>query len=155
MRSRWKRLSLLLLGLSLLVIILFFPGTPWGGRIRHTLKRTMVKAEMRLAKWRGHEPRFISITGMVNAPGVQVQALDSRSGWATLTGRDGRFVLPDVMWYPGATYELVISSDESSGKLIKARSPEVFPDSGLFSIGELNVSQASEVELGSLIGVNS
>jgi len=92
---------------------------------------------------------------MVNAPGVQVQALDSRSGWATLADREGRFVLPDVIWYPGATYELVISSDGSSGKLIKVRGPEAFPDTGLFSVGELDVSHVSVVEIESLSGINS
>ncbi|MEK6320653.1 MAG: transglutaminase-like domain-containing protein [Acidobacteriota bacterium] len=156
MRSRWKRWSILvLLCVSLLVLVLFFPGLPWTGRIRHTLKRTTVKAEMTLARWRGHEPRFISIAGTLKTPGAQVQALDSRSGWATLADRDGRFVLPDVMWYPGAVYELVISNDESAGMLIKVRAPEAFPESGVFSAGELNLSQGSEVELGSLIGVNS
>lgn len=155
MRRRWKRAAVLLLSLSLVVLVLFFPGTPWAGRLRHTLARASVKAEMKLARWRGHEPRLVSISGQLNAPGLQVEALDSRSGWATLTGSDGRFVLPDVMWYPGASYELVISSDEATGKLIKVRAPETFPESGVFSVGELDVDRGAEVEIASLIGVNS
>jgi len=155
MPRSWKRWAVSLLCLSLFVLVLFFPGAPWAGRIRHTLKRTTVNAEMKLARWRGHEPRLVSIAGQVSAPGLQVQALDSRSGWATLTGHDGGFVLPDVMWYPGASYELVISSDESAGKLVKVRAPETFPEGGVFSVGELDLSRGAEVELGSLIGVNS
>jgi hypothetical protein len=155
MRRSWKRGAVSLVCLSLFILILFFPGSPWAGRIRHTLKRTAVKAEMKLARWRGHEPRLVSIAGQLNGPGLQVQALDSRSGWATLTGHDGRFVLPDVMWYPGASYELVISSDESTGRLIKVRAPETFPESGVFSVGELDLDRGAQVELGSLIGVNS
>jgi hypothetical protein len=108
-RRIWKRLAASTLFLSLLVLVLFFPGSPWVGHTRHTLKRTTTKAEMKLARWRGYEPRLVSIAGQLNAPGLEVQALDSRSGWATLTGRDGRFVLPEVMWYPGADYELVIT----------------------------------------------
>ena len=155
MRRRWKRWAILPLCLALFVLVLFFPGSPWAGRIRHTLKRTTVKAEMKLARWRGHEPRLVSISGQLNAPGLQVQALDSRSGWATLTGRDGRFVLPDVMWYPGASYELVISPDELTGRLIKVRAPETFPESGVFSLGELDPDRGAQVEIASLIGVNS
>jgi len=137
------------------VLVLFFPGAPWAGRVRHSLKRITVKAEMKLARWRGHEPRLVSIAGQLNAPGLQVQALDSRSGWATLTGNDGRFVLPDVMWYPGASYDLVISSDESTGRLIKVRAPETFPESGVFGAGELDSGRGAQVLIASLIGVNS
>ena len=155
MRRNWKRWAVSLLCLSLLVFVLFFPGTPWAGRVRHSLKRIALRAEMKLARWRGNEPRLVSIAGQLNAPGLQVQALDSRSGWAALTGRDGRFVLPDVMWYPGASYELVISSDDSTGRLIKVRAPETFPEGGSFSVGELDSDRGAEVELGSLIGVNS
>lgn len=155
MRRIWKHRGIPLLCLSLFVLVLFFPGSPWAGRIHHTLKRTADKAEMKLARWRGHEPRLVSIAGQLSGPGVQVQVLDSRSGWATLTGRDGRFVLPDVMWYPGASYELVISSDESTGRLIKVRAPETFPESGVFRVGELDVDRGAEVEIASLIGVNS
>jgi transglutaminase superfamily protein len=155
MRNKWKRWAVPVLCLSLLVLFLFFSGSPWAARVRHTLKRTAVKAEMKLASWRGHEPRLVSIAGHLNEPGVQIQALDSRSGWATLTGNDGRFVLPDVMWYPGASYELVISRDEFTGRLIKVRAPETFPESGVFSVGELDVDRGAQVEIASLIGVNS
>src|SRR5438552_7424685 len=155
MRNNRKRWVVPLLCLSLFVLVLFFPGSPWAARVRHTLKRTVVKAEMKLARWRGHQPRLISIAGQLNGPGVQVQALDSRSGWATLTGSDGRYVLPDVIWYPGASYELVISSDESMGRLIKVRAPETFPEGGIFSVGELDVDRGAQVEIASLMGVNS
>ncbi|MFY9556310.1 MAG: transglutaminase-like domain-containing protein [Blastocatellia bacterium] len=155
MRLRWKRWTILLICLSSLALVLFLPGLPWAGRVRHTLKRTIAKAEMKVAGWRGHQARLISIAGSVSTPGTQIQALDSRSGWATLAGRDGRFVLPDVMWYPGAAYELLISEDELRGRLIKVRAPDDFPENGIFNIGELDLSRGAEIQLGSLIGVNS
>ena len=155
MRSRSKRLSLLVLCLSILALVTFFPGLRWSRSIRHTLKKTIVKAEMKVASWQGHKPRLVSIEGRVGDAGAQIQALDSRSGWATLADREGRFVLPDVMWYPGAVYELVISNDDSTGKLLKVRAPDAYPDRGAFNAGELNTNQGSDVELGSLSGVNS
>jgi len=155
MRHRWKRWAVLLLCLSLFLLVLFFPGSPWARRIRHSIKRIAISDELKLARWRGHEPRLVSITGQLNAPGLQVQALDSRSGWAALTGGDGKFVVRDVMWYPGASYELVISADEIKGRLIKVRAPETFPVNGVFSVGDLEASGAAEVDLDSLMGVNA
>jgi len=141
--------------LSILAVGTFLPGLPWSPSIRHTLKKTIVKAEIKLANWQGRQPRLMSIEGRVNEAGAQVQALDSRSGWATLADRDGRFVLPDVMWYPRAAYELVISNDESTGKLIKVLAPDAYPDDGVFNAGKLNADRGSEVDLGSLSGVSS
>jgi hypothetical protein len=155
MRYRSKYFWIPPLALSLFVLVLFFPEAPWAGRVHHLLKRIGVRAEIKLAGWRGREPRLISIAGQLNAPGLQVQALDSKSGWAALAGPDGKFVLSDVMWYPGATYELVISADESRGRLIQVRAPETFPETGVLSIGGLDLSRATEVELDSLPGINS
>jgi hypothetical protein len=154
MRSRFKRGALLTVALILFIAV-FLPGLPWSPRARHTLKRLAAKTQMKLAKWRGKEPRFLSIAGRVNAPGAQLDALDSHSGWATLSDLDGNFVLPDVMWYPGVTYELVISTDDSHGTLIKLNGPDQFPDNGLFNVGCLENDLGSQVELGSLIGLNS
>jgi len=110
---------------------------------------------MKLAKWRGHAPKLVSIAGRLNGPGIRVEALDSRSGWATLSDREGHFVLPDVMWYPAASYELVLSSNGSTGKLIKVRAPEGFPEGGIFTVGELDYDHALTVAIDSLIGLNS
>jgi transglutaminase-like putative cysteine protease len=97
----------------------------------------------------------MSIAGRLNVPAAQIQALDSRSGWAALADNDGAFVLPLEMWYPSAPYELVISIDDTAGKLIKITAPADFPKNGVFSVGELDVSRGAPVELASLIGINS
>ena len=155
MRTRSKRTIVVLAAALILLVAFFLPGLPWSARSRHTLKRVIVKAEMKMARWRGKEPRFMSIAGRLNVPAAQIQALDSRSGWATLADSDGAFVLPLEMWYPSARYELVISTDDSVGRLIKVTAPEEFPENGVFSAGELDVSLGAPVKLASLIGVNS
>jgi hypothetical protein len=134
---------------------IFLPGLPWSARARHTLKRVIVRTEIRLAKWRGEDPRLASITGHINLPGVEIEALDSRSGLAALTDNEGNFVLPDVMWYPGATYELVVHENETGGKLIEVTGPLRLPDSGQFNIGEPDIGHAVRVQLPALIGLNS
>ncbi len=59
------------------------------------------------------------------------------------------------MWYPRVVYEIVISNNDSTGRLISVRAPQAYPESGVFNAGALNTSQASVVEIGSLCGVNS
>lgn len=155
MRFRFKRTAIISLSVSIALLVTFLPGAPWSARTRHSLKRAIAKTEIRLARWRGYNPRLASIAGRVNAPGLQIEALDSRSGFAGLSDNEGNFILPDEMWYPGATYELVITDNESVGKLIKVRGPRELPESGQFNVGELDLSHAAAVALHSLIGLNS
>ena len=154
MRIRWKRSVILLGAVAVPLLLLFLPGR-WSARTRHTIKKTIAKAEITLERWRGHEPRSISIAGKLNEPGIQIQALDSRSGWATLADESGQFVLPDLIWYPGASYELVISQDQSAGRLIKFTAPKIYPENGVFDVGELNGLQGDSVEIGALAGLTS
>lgn len=155
MRFRFKRTAIIALSVSLVFLVTFLPGLPWSAKLHHTLKRIVVKSEMRLARWRGKNPRMMSIAGRLSTPAAQVQVLDSRSGWAALADNDGEFVLPLEMWYPGARYELVVSTDDSVGRLIKVTAPDEYPENGVFSLGELEVSRGEQVRLASLIGINS
>src|SRR6185503_13556698 len=108
-----------------------------------------------LATWQGVEPRLISISGRIDAPGARVQALDSRSGWASLADDDGNFLLRDVMWYPNAEYDLIVSTDESAATMTTVRAPSTFPENGKFSIGDLDISRGASVDFESVIGNNS
>ena len=155
MRIRWKRPAFVLLAFALVLVLLFLTGLPWSARSRHSLKRAVIKARMKLASWRGVEPRLMSISGRLDAPGARVQALDSRSGWASLADGEGNFLLRDVMWYPNAEYDLVISKDESAATMTTVRAPSTFPESGRFSVGELGIGQGSTMDLESVVGNNS
>lgn len=155
MRLRFKRTSIVVIAVAITLLVVFFPGAPWSARNRHTLKRAIAKTEIRLARWRGQNPRLASIAGRVNAPGLKIEALDSRSGFAALSDNESNFVLPVEMWYPGASYELVITDNESVGKLIDVRGPSELPESGRFDVGELDLTHAAPVALQSLIGLNS
>lgn len=156
MKPRLKRWLGSLLSLSLLLLLFFLPGPPWSSRVHHMLNRVIVKAEMSFARWGGHEPRLLSLSGKLDVPGALVQALDSRSGWAALADNQGRFVLLDVMWwYPRASYDLVVSTNEEKGELVKVTAPERFPESGVFDIGQVNLNQSSEAQLAALPGVAS
>lgn len=155
MRIRWKRPALVILAGALALVILFLPGLPWSARSRHSLKRAVIKARMKLASWQGIEPRLMSISGRIDLPGARVQALDSRSGWASLADAEGNFLLRDVMWYPNAEYDLVISKDEFAATMTTVRAPSTFPESARFSVGDLDISHGSPVDFDSVIGNNS
>jgi hypothetical protein len=128
---------------------------PWAARVGHSLRRTIVKAEMTLARWEGHEPRLASIAGRASTPGAEIYAVDSRSGWATLADREGRFLLPDVMWYPRATFELVMTTNGENGKLVSVTGPEKLPVDGGFDVEAIDFEQGREVNLSSLPGANA
>jgi hypothetical protein len=155
MRTRWKRSAIVILAGALALVLLFLPGLPWSARTRHSLKRAVAKARMKLASWQGVEPRLMSISGRINAPGARVQALDSRSGWASLADSEGNFMLRDVMWYPNAEYDLVISKDESAATMTTVHAPSTFPESGKFDVGDLDIRRGSTVDFDFVIGNNS
>jgi hypothetical protein len=133
---------------------LFAPGLPWSARYRHKVDRIIVKSKVAFNRWLGHEPGLVSIVGDTGLPGARVQVLDSRSGWATLCDADGKFLLPDVLSYPGATYDLVVSTDENTGHIVKVYAPSS-PPSGLIDAGKIILSADTEVSLTNLPGLVS
>ena len=145
-------------GLILLILLpagLFFPALPWSASCRHKLKKVIVGAEIKLRRWQGYEPGLVSIAGETDMPGARIHALDSPSGWATLCDSQGRFTLPDVFWYPGAAYDLVVSSDENRGKVIRVHAPSTLPPSGVVNAGRVTLNNRQEVDLKELPGDNS
>jgi hypothetical protein len=140
-------------GVLALVFVCVSPSVT-GRRLRHRLHRYFIAAEIQLSKWRGSPPRLASVSGQVELPGAEVQALDSRSGWASLSDPEGRFTLPGVVWYPGAGYDILISSDYEEGRFARVSTSSTLPPDGVFQAGRLNPAGA----LVSLIrqpGVNS
>jgi len=152
---RLKFISTRLLLLSLITLILYFLGFPLSAHMRHKIRKIITKAEITFSKLRGYEPRLISISGSTGVPGAHVQALDSRSGWATFCDIEGRFTLADVLWYPGATYDLVVSTDDDKGNIVEVRAPSSFPASGVLDAGTLSLNSLDEVDLSDLPGINS
>ncbi len=134
----------------LLVAILFL--SPYA---RYKLKRISAKAEMTLSKWNNREPRLISIVGESGLPGAQVQVLDSRSGWAALCDSEGRFVLPGVTWYSGATYDLIFSTGDQKGRSVRISVPCEPPAEAIIDIGRINPELGYEVDLYDLPGISS
>ena len=152
---RYHKRLLKRLALSLLTFAVLFSALLYlSPHLRHKVNRIGTKAEMKLSKWRGVEPRLASIAGESGIPGARVQALDSRSGWATLCDREGKFILPDVLWYSGASYDLVVSTDERNGKRVEISAPTTPPE-GVFNAGKIALHRGGEVDLQDLSGINS
>jgi hypothetical protein len=137
-----------------LIVALFALGLPWSARNRHKVQRIIVKSKVALNRWQGREPSLVSIVGDTGLPGARVQVLDSRSGWATLCDGEGKFLLPDVLCYPGATYDLVVSPDENTGYIVRAYAPSS-PPSGLIDAGRIILNADTEVSLTNLPGLAS
>ena len=156
MRRYQKRRTLLFI--SSLIVLAIGVASLQSAAFRHRIHKIIVKTEMRISGWRGFEPRLASIGGESGLPGARVQALDSRSGWATLCDREGKFILPDVMWYPGASYDLILSTDDRKGKRIHVSAPLNSASStstGILNVGALASEGGREVDLPDLPGDTS
>lgn len=131
----------------------FLPGLPWSARFRHILNRIVTKAEMKAYASQGVSPKLISLSGKVMGidqplKGAEIEALDSTSGWASITKEDGRFVLPDVVWYPGAKYVLLVSANDYQERALRLQAPPGYPVDGILDIGELRFEQGSTIDRG-------
>jgi DNA-binding SARP family transcriptional activator len=127
-------------------------AAPWSGELRHRLGRTATKVEAGLARLGGEQPRLVALAGKVAWPGARVEVVDSISGWAAYADEAGRFHLPGVTWYPGATYDLVVMQ---GGVLRRARvrAPEACPDGDVVDAGDVVADSADEGE--AVFGLNS
>jgi hypothetical protein len=139
----------------LFISALFLPGLPWSAYCQHKLKKIVIKTEAMISRWQGTQPRLLSIIGNSDLPGARVQALYSPSGWATVCDSNGKFTLPDVLWYPGTTYDLVISTNEVTGKIVRVNAPSTYPSSGVMDVGNLVLDSEQEVNFEDLQGDTS
>ncbi len=160
MKKANKQVAAALAGVALILCLMLMPGLPWSARCRHFIKKLRAKADMKVSAWQGVPPRFISLSGRIinkkeSLKGAEVEALDSASGWASLTDWQGRFVLPDVVWYPQASYIIVIKSNDYQIRQVRVSAPESYPEGGILNVGELVYEQSCKVDATDLQGINS
>jgi hypothetical protein len=93
--------------------------------------------------------------GDVALRGAQVEALDSISGWAALTDERGEFILPDLIWYPGARYRLIITANDYEARQLEVSLPARYPATGSVNLGELDSDRGCRIDSASLLGRNS
>jgi len=115
---------------------------------------------MKASAWRGLPPRLISLSGRLASndqalPGVEIEALDSTSGWASITDEEGNFVLPDVMWYPDVRYWLVVSPNDYQRRTFRINATTIYPEGGILNVGELQFQRGRQSDGDRLSGRNS
>lgn len=147
---RYSRLLFSLLFVAMVIFLLL----PWSTRFRHGLQRVIAKAEMKQREWRGYQTCLVSLKGDTRVPGAQVQILDSASGWAALCDSKGHFVIPDVVWQAGVSYDLLVTCDEQSGKIIDLNIPLTLPSTKVIDVGTIDVESGEKVNLDRLPGAN-
>lgn len=158
-----KRSARLGIGAVVLLALMFSPGLPWSARCRHTVKRILTKAEIRVAAWKGEAPQLVSLSGRVTTKlanqqalaGAEIEVLDSVSGWAMLTNRAGEFVLRDVIWYPKANYTLIISVDSQEARQLRVTAPEKYPADRVIALGELQLDKGCQIDVADTPGMNA
>jgi hypothetical protein len=153
-KRRWIFAALMSVAVALLL-----PGLPWSAHSHYVLSRLVTKVEMKAYARQGVSPRLFALSGKIlgsDQPlkGAEIEALDSTSGWAGMTNEQGDFVLPDVMWYPGAQYVLLVKANDYQQRALKLKAPASYPEDGIHHIGELRFDQGFKVDRG-MPGQNS
>jgi len=160
MKKPLRRLAVSFLLIVSVGMAIFLPVFPWSARCRHVVKRVLERTEMRVAAWRGTSPGLITLSGKLVARqqavrGAEIEALDSRSGWATLANADGEFILPDVQWYPRATYTLIITLNDYQRRQVEVEAPARYPTDGTLRLGELELKDCCSIDAPDMPGRNS
>lgn len=149
-----KRLIVVCTSTALLLAVMCAPNLPWSARFHRTLNRLLTKAETKIARWRGQQPRLVSLTGKLTGYGAQVKSLrgarviaeESTSGYSAMSDDEGRFVLPHLTWYPGASYNLIIAADAYHLKRIRLSASLRCPNDAILDVGELRFDDGYEVD---------
>ena len=149
-----RRVTFFLIGGLAAFLLVWVAPVSISRRLRHQMQRAITRADIQLSKWRGNPPRLAALSGQVAVAGVEVQALDSRSGWASLSDREGRFTLRDVTWYPGASYDILVSTDYVSGSFARVSTTSTLPPDGILQAGKVTPG-GRVVSLKDQPGVNS
>lgn len=160
MRKATKRISAGCTLVILIVVIAFMPGLPWSAGNIHFVRKLRSKAEMTVSTWQGMPPGMISLTGKIVAKkealkGAEVEVLDSVSGWASLTDEQGKFAVRDLIWYPRASYTVLIKPNDYQARQAKVIGPSTYPEGGVLNIGELIFDKSCHIDATDLPGKNS
>ena len=148
-----KRAIAVCVGALCLLALAFAPRLPWSARLHKNIGRLKVKAMAQLSRWQGGDPRIVTITGHLAGYGAQVEALrgariiaaESVSGYSAMSDTNGRFSLPHLTWFPGASYNLLVVADAYHSRRLNLVSPATCPSNGIIDFGELRFEEGDEV----------
>ncbi len=112
---------------------------------RHSpvLNRKIAKIETKIARWYGVEAKTITIKGSLNVAGGHIQPLHSASRWSAMANAEGKFLLPEVTWYPGFIHSLQVSAPSYQSLEIEIALPSWLPSNSTFDVGELKLTPES------------
>jgi hypothetical protein len=118
---------------------------------------------MKVSAWQGKTPRLFSLSGRLITDqlnkeplkGAEIEVLDSLSGWASMTNEKGEFIIRDVLWYPEASYSLVITANLYQVRLLQVAGPRDYPDIEIHNLGELEFDRGCRIDQTDLPGRNS
>ncbi len=162
MKKRLIRPSVAFITIMLLAM-LFCPWLPWSARSYAVMNRLVKKSQVKIATLQGQKVKHIAIAGRIikrlpnkqPLAGIDVAAIESISGWATLTDASGSFLLPDVLWYPGIKYTLLITVNEYQIRQLELNAQTNFPQQGIVNVGELSFEDGREISQANLLRQNS
>lgn len=156
MIKEWLKRFSLVLGLFLaLSTLVLFPGLPWSAQCSQSISKAANKIFLELWFWRGITPQNLKLSGKIiknnqEINGVEVELLNSDSGWAAMTNKTGDFSLPYVKWHPQRNYTLIITLNDYQSRQITIPAPKNYPKTGVLELGTIEFERTfniADVEL--------
>jgi len=77
--------------------------------------------------------------------GAQVTVLQSTSGYSASSDGQGRFLVPHLLWYPGATYDVYVTGDSYTVTRFRVTPPAALPAERIVDSGELRLETGEPV----------
>lgn len=153
MKMKTRRRVAVAIGFALLSVLLGFRLLARPD-FSYRLTRIVQRTEIKLAALRGQQPRPVSLAGKLIGTGgfakalrgAEVIAVESTSGYAANADRHGRFFLPHLVWFPRATYTIVVTADIHNVRRANVTAPATYPVSGIIDVGELLFDEEKEID---------
>lgn len=155
MKEWLKRFSIVLSLFLVLSVLLLFPGLPWSAQCSQSISKAANKLFLELWIWRGIKPQNLKLAGKIiknnqEINGVEIELLNSDSGWAAMTNETGDFSLPFVKWHPHRNYTLLITLNDYQSRQITIPAPKNYPKAGVLELGTIEFEKTfniADVEL--------
>ena len=143
----------LLIGFASIILILLTIGLLTSTHYRYTTRRILNKSSIQLASLQGAIPQPIILQGKLKGKGAfseaikgaSISAIETTSGYGVSSDGQGNFSLPHLIWYPSASYTLIVSSNLHQSRIFYLKMPAEYPSSLVIDLGELSFEQGIEI----------
>ncbi|MBX7221294.1 MAG: hypothetical protein K1Y36_15200 [Blastocatellia bacterium] len=139
--------------LCLVLLAGLLPGLLLPESTRYRMQSRIAHLERKLARWDNVEAKPMVMKGRLNVPGASIQERFGASGLAVLADKLGNFEVPQMTWFPGREYALVVTAPGWQLREVRVFAPWFYPEKGVFQLEPISLVPGEEPDLLSVPGL--